>query len=264
MPQAPTDLRQFESLVAIVKDLRGPDGCPWDKEQTHQSLSRYALEETAELVEAIDQGDKDGICEELGDVLLQVVLHSEIARQSGEFTVGDVIASIAKKMVHRHPHVFGDVKVKGAHEVTSNWHELKAREKAGKPLSAGLPPTLPALLASQKIGERTKQHRFDWTDLNDVVAKVEEELAELKAALRSGTVEQKTAELGDLLFSLAQLARHLGADSEQALRATNRRFENRFVHMHELLKKDGKDPSQVPLAELEAYWQKAKIAELKK
>lgn len=263
MPQAPTDLRSFESLVAIVKDLRGPDGCPWDKEQTHQTLTRYAIEETAELVEAIDKNDKEGICEELGDVLLQVVLHAEIARQNGDFAIEDVVNSIAKKMVGRHPHVFSTVKVKDSSEVKSNWHELKLKEKGSRPLSGGLPTGLPALLASQKIGERTKQHRFDWSNLADVFAKVEEELGELKDALKSGTAAEQYAELGDLLFSIAQLARHLGTDSEQALRTTNQRFESRFLRMHDLLKQDGKDPSKVPLEELEAYWQKSKRAEQK-
>lgn len=258
MPQAPTSLRQFQSLVAIVKDLRGPDGCPWDKEQTHQTLTRYALEEAAELAEAIDSKDKDGIREELGDVLLQVVLHAEIARQSGDFTIEDVIESIAQKMVARHPHVFGDVKVKDASEVKSNWHQLKSKEKREKPLSGGLPPALPALIASHKIGERTKQHRFDWSRLEDVVQKVEEELVELKTALKSGSKEQQTNELGDLLFSVAQLGRHMGVDSEQALRTTNKRFENRFLRMFELLKSAGKDPDTCPLAELESFWQTAK------
>ncbi len=264
MPQAPTDLRQFESLVLIVKALRGPDGCPWDKEQTHQTLTRYAIEETAELVEAIDKNDKEGICEELGDVLLQVVLHAEIARQKGDFTIEDVVQSIAKKMVYRHPHVFANTKVKDAGQVKSNWHELKTKEKGNKPLTGGLPPSLPALLASQKIGERTKQHRFDWTELKDVVAKVDEELGELKAAMQNGTETEKTAELGDLLFSLAQLARHLGTDAEQALRNTNQRFEARFIGMQDLLKADGKDPQETSTDELEAYWQKSKRAEQKK
>jgi tetrapyrrole methylase family protein / MazG family protein len=273
MPQAPGDLRQFESLVAIVHALRGPDGCPWDKEQTHQSLTRYALEETAELVEALDHNNGPAICEELGDVLLQVVLHAEIARQTGNFGIHDVVESISRKMVGRHPHVFGDVKVKGSGEVVANWHELKSKEKekensqkaksnADRPLSSGLAPMLPALLASQKIGERTKQHRFDWSRIEDVVAKVEEEMAELKGALKSGDKSEQVAELGDLLFSLAQLARHLGADAEQALRQTNHRFETRFKAMFGLIKKDGADPRTIPLDELEAYWQKAK-AEIK-
>lgn len=264
MPQAPSDLRQFQSLVSIVKDLRGPDGCPWDKEQTHQTLTRYAIEETAEFVDAVDRGDAGGMCEELGDVLLQVVLHAEIARQSGTFTIEDVIESIAKKMVTRHPHVFGGVKVKDAGEVKSNWHQLKAKEKQDKPLSGGLPEALPALIASHKIGERTKQHRFDWSKLEEVVQKVEEEIGELKAALSGGSKEQQTNELGDLLFSVAQLGRHLGVDSEQALRTTNKRFENRFVRMLELLKDAGKDPDACPLQELEEYWQKAKKDEGKK
>jgi tetrapyrrole methylase family protein / MazG family protein len=264
MPQAPESLRKFESLVTIVEALRGPEGCPWDKEQTHQSLTRYALEEVAELVEALDHNNHPAICEELGDVLLQVVLHAEIARQEKHFDIHDVVESISRKMVHRHPHVFGDVKVKGSADVVANWQHLKQSEKAKKPLSKGLPPALPALIASQKIGERTKQHRFDWSRIEDVVSKVEEELSELKDALKEGSKAEQVAELGDLLFSLAQLARHLGADAEQALRGTNARFERRFLKMHELMKLDGVDPQTIPLTELESYWQKAKKAELPK
>lgn len=261
MPQAPATPRHFDGLVDIVKTLRGPDGCPWDKEQTHQSLARFAQEEVAELVEAIEAQNPESVCEELGDVLLQVVLHAQIASEAQHFTIQDVIASIAGKMIHRHPHVFGDAKLESSAEVRRHWQQLKATEKKTKPLSSGLPLTLPALLASQKIGERTKQFKFDWENLKDVIHKVEEELAELKQALADSTREEQVKELGDLLFSLAQLARHLGADAEQSLRQTNRRFENRFACMQALMSQAGVVFATATPAILETYWQKAKQEE---
>lgn len=261
MPRPPSNLRHFASLVEIITALRGPEGCPWDKEQTHRTLTRYTLEEAAELAEALDGGNAEAIREELGDVLLQVVLNAEIARQSGQFDVLDVIETLNKKMVHRHPHVFGDTKVMDAGEVVNNWHQLKAKEKKDRPLSGGLPAALPALLASQKIGEKTKSHRFDWTRVEDVVAKVEEELMELKEAISNHDKSGQMRELGDLLFSLAQLARHLGGDSEQALRETNRRFENRFLNMMSSLEGAGLDPQKATAEQLEVHWQLAKKQE---
>ncbi|MGE0763496.1 MAG: nucleoside triphosphate pyrophosphohydrolase [Bdellovibrionales bacterium] len=263
MPQPPKNLRHFSSLVEVVTALRGPEGCPWDKEQTHQTLTRYAIEEAAELSEALDSGDPEAIREELGDVLLQVVLNAEIARQTGTFNIEDVIETLNRKMIHRHPHVFATTKVDGAAQVVSNWHQLKAQEKKDKPLSGGLPAALPALLASQKIGEKTKAYRFDWARLEDVVAKVEEELAELKDALTHQDKGAQMRELGDLLFSLAQLARHMGGDSEQALRQTNLRFEKRFLKMFELLKTSGLDPAKASAEQLERHWQLAKQNEAK-
>lgn len=258
MPQAPTNLREFSSLVAIVKSLRGPGGCPWDKEQTHQTLTRFALEETAELVEAIDSGLPEAICEELGDVLLQVVLHAQIAAEAGNFDIQDVTESISSKMIRRHPHVFADTKVDSATEVVNNWQHIKAKEKQGRPLSGGLPKTISSLIASQKIGEKTRAHRFDWTSIEDVFKKVEEEIAELKEALHSSSKQRQFDELGDVLFSLAQLARHLDGDAEQELRKTNQRFEKRFIKMLELLGSSGLNTQSASLEQLEQHWQMAK------
>ena len=181
MPKAPNNSRSFDSLVQVVEALRGPDGCPWDKEQNHQTLTRYAIEETYELVEAMDKGDDREIREELGDVLLQVVLNAEIARQRGAFDINDVIESICTKMVSRHPHVFGDVEVSGSGEVLKNWQELKAQEKANKPVKKNFNLTrgLPALMASQKIGEKTSHMNFDWKNASEVVQKVREEMDEV-------------------------------------------------------------------------------------
>lgn len=258
MNPPPKDLKSFSSLVQVVQTLRGPTGCPWDKEQTHTSLTRYAIEEAAELAEAIESQDSAAICEELGDVLLQVVLHAEIARQEGRFDIHDVIRGLNEKMIRRHPHVFGDKDLKTAGEVVSHWQELKKQEKANRPLSGGLPKELPGLIAAQKIGERTRSYRFDWDKISDVMAKVDEEMGELNETLSSGQRERQSAELGDVLFSLAQLARHLKLDAETSLRATNLRFEKRFLKMQELILKDGQDFKTMKSEVMEQYWQRAK------
>lgn len=270
MPQAPTDWKNFASLIKVIEDLRGPNGCPWDIEQTHQSLARYAIEETAELVEAIETKSPTEICEELGDVLLQVVLHSEIARQAGHFDITNVIESINRKMVDRHPHVF---KSSGglsegpaeAADVAVEWQKQKKKAStADLPLSHGIAPQLPALLTSQKIGERTKAYNFDWAEVKSVIAKVEEELAEVQATIESKDKVEQEKEIGDLLFSVAQLARHLNIDSEQALRKANRKFEVRFVNMTKLIQRDGLEFETLATDELEKYWQLAKSKEVKK
>ena len=260
MPQAPENYRDFSSLVSIVEALRGPDGCPWDKEQTHKSLTRFAIEEAHELAEAIDRDDNQEICEELGDLLLQVVLHAEIARQDGRFDICDVIAGIGEKMVRRHPHVFADIKVNGSDEVLDNWGKIKAQEKGLDDdfVRFNLPAGLPSLIGAHKIGEKTKKWHFDWKRPEEVLVKVEEEVTELKEALIKKDIQAIEHELGDLLFSVAQLARHLKIEGEQALRTTNARFESRFVKMQALCRQDRKDFSRLTSDELEVYWQKAK------
>ena len=260
MPQAPENYREFSSLVSIVTALRGPDGCPWDKEQTHKSLTRFAIEEAHELAEAIDRDDNQEICEELGDLLLQVVLHAEIARQEGRFDMADVIAGIGEKMVRRHPHVFADVKVKDSDELLDNWGKIKAKEKGNEDdfIRFNLPAGLPALIGAHKIGEKTKKWHFDWDRPEDVLAKVEEEIAELKEALATRNSAEIEHELGDLFFSLAQLSRHLNTESEQVLRTTNARFEKRFVQMQEFCRQDGKDFAQLDSEQMEEYWIRAK------
>lgn len=258
MPQVPKNLKDFRSLLEVVKALRGPDGCPWDKEQTHKSLTRFALEEAFELAEAIDQDDQSEMIAELGDLLLQVVLHSEIARQENRFNIEDVIESISSKMVRRHPHVFGNVEVKDSKEVLHNWNLIKAGEKQ-KPLDRfDVPEALPALIRSHKIGEKTQRARFDWSEAKEVMAKVKEELSEVEQALQVGQKDQIQHEIGDLLFSVAQLARHLDCDPEQALRQCNRRFERRFFKMHELAKQQGRVFSDLKPEEKESLWTQAK------
>ncbi len=269
MEQGPAQPEKFESLLEVVRALRGPQGCPWDKEQTHQTLTQYAIEEAYELAEALDSGKQAHIIEELGDLLFQVVLHSEIARQENAFEISDVIARITSKMVSRHPHVFGSTKVKNSGEVLENWQKIKDAEKKSQQHSDSadgsafkgfdIPAQLPALIRSQKIGSKTKKMNFDWERVEDVVAKVDEELQELKEALKSGTSNDQQAELGDLLFSVTQLARHLNFDAEQALRMTNSRFENRFIKMQEIAHHMKKDFMQLSATELNQLWEQAKL-----
>ena len=236
MPSPPKNLRSFDSLVQIMEHLRGPEGCPWDKQQTHQSLTRFAIEEAFELAEACDSGDVSHIKEELGDLLLQVVLHAEIAKQDSGFDILDVIEVLSEKMVRRHPHVFADTDVNSANQVESNWEEIKKQEKAnqGEPVKdkwIDLPSGLPALISAFKIGKKSKKIDFDWPDVNGVIAKVEEELAEVKEAMETGDANSIRHEVGDLLFSTAQLARHLNTDPEEALRQCNTRFLARVDKM---------------------------------
>lgn len=233
-------LRLFKSLVEIVEKLRGPDGCPWDKEQTQRTLTQYAIEEAFELADAIESGNQTEIKEELGDFLFQVVLQAQVAADEGHFDISEVIATLNEKMLRRHPHVFGDVTVGSTEDVWKNWEKTKAKEKAAKSGADAAkifsyPRNLPALQAAHKIGVKTERYAFDWEDANEVFKKVEEEIRETREALdnKSKTNNSETQahlehEIGDCLFALAQLARHSGLEPEQCLREANRRFEHRF------------------------------------
>ncbi len=273
MPKAPESLREFSALLKVVENLRGPDGCPWDKEQTHQSLTRFAIEEAHELADAIDSGQEGELREELGDLLLQVVLHAEIARQDGKFDIHDVIEVLNSKMIRRHPHVFGDVKVKNSNEVIANWTEIKAKEKgkSKEKMAFEIPAGLPALIRSQKIGEKTEKIGFDWDSAAAVWDKVREEVRELEHELKvlasaetadesQHNMDRIEAELGDVFFSAAQLARHMGLDAEQCARKANQRFEARFKKMQDLVEQDGKVWSALSASDKEAFWSRAKLA----
>lgn len=268
MTKTPSNLRQIESLVEIVKSLRGPDGCPWDKEQTHESLTQYAIEETHELVEVIESKgplrDKK-MQEELGDVLFQVLLHSQLAAERGAFTLTDVIEGLAEKLIRRHPHVFANQSVADTEEVIRNWEEIKKQEKKlyGEEVKSAYAlnvPPLPALQRAFKIGKRTEKLQFDWNDAEGVMVKVEEEFEELREALDLVSAEEIEHELGDVLFSLAQLGRHLNMEPEQVLRKANARFESRFNKMIEFCTAESKDWGTLNLDEKETYWLKAKVA----
>lgn len=254
-------MREFDRLVEIMARLRGPGGCPWDRDQTHQSIRKYVIEEAYEVAEAIDRDDPEELCGELGDLLLQVVFHAEMARESGRFRIEDVCARIVDKMVRRHPHVFADVQVEGAADVVRNWEAIKARER-GSDASAvdGVPRALPALQRSERIGEKASRVGFDWTDAAQVLAKVDEERAELEAAIAGGDRERVAAEIGDLLFAVANLARKLDVEPERALAGTVDRFEARFRHVESRVRASGREMSAVDPDELDRLWNEAKRA----
>ena len=245
----------FQSLVDIVKQLRDPGGCPWDREQTHSSLKRNLLEECYEVLEAIDQGHPAKLADELGDILVQVVFHSQIAREAQEFTVEDVLTLVTEKLVRRHPHVFGDATATDAREVERAWEKLKEREGTRKSPVEGIPPELPSLAAAQLMQDRVSRVGFEWEDISGVLDKVLEEAQEMQEA---STDEEKTAEMGDLLFTLVNLARWKGIHAEDALRQANTRFQRRYTTMQHLAETRGLDFAQIPLNEKELLWQEAK------
>lgn len=262
-PKLPSNLRDFSALVEIMKRLRAPDGCPWDREQSAKSLVPYAIEEAFELADAVEAGAQKDVVEELGDLLLQVVFHAEIAQNENRFDIGDVIEAINTKMIRRHPHVFSDTEVADSAEVLKNWDVLKAKEKENQPptTSFSIPKNLPALQRAHKIGEKTRDFRFDWSSPEGVIDKLDEEIRELKEALKKNSLEHKVEELGDVLFTVAQLARHLSVEAEQSLRQANNRFERRFFTMRELAQKRRLDFDRATPTELENLWKEAKLRE---
>jgi len=255
----PQDLNKFASLVDIIARLRSPDGCPWDKKQTHTSLRQNLLQECYEVLEALDEGDSGKLCDELGDLLMQVVLHTQIATEAGEFEVGDVLSSINNKLIYRHPHIFGSLKVKDAEEVALNWEVLKQEEREpDTSILASVPKQMPALGYSQEIQRRVAQVGFDWEDIDGVIDKLAEEVSEFKQA---GSQQKRGQEFGDLLFTLANIGRRLGIDLEAALRQANRRFYRRFTYMEELCRQRGLNFSQLSFDQQNALWEEAKKEE---
>ena len=249
---------QLHRLQQIITRLRAPDGCPWDREQTEESMAPHLLEEAFEAIDAIQSGDAENSCEELGDVLMNVLMVAEIAKEAGRYDAEDVACAISDKLVRRHPHVFGDVKAEDAEEVLVNWEQIKKEEKGeAAPRGAldGVPANLPALLQAFRIGEKASRVGFDWPDRSGPRAKLDEELREFDEAVASGDPEAIGHELGDVLFSMVNLARHADVNPEMALRATSQRFRARFRHVETELGDRLKD---APLAEKEAIWQAAK------
>lgn len=287
MPDSQNLLNQFDHLLQTVAQLRAPNGCPWDQEQTHSSLAPYAIEETHELIEAIESSDDELMKEELGDVLFQVLLHAELATERNAFTLDDVIQEIKNKIIRRHPHVFANLPVANKDEVLHNWEAIKAEEKLKKTAQKtsptdptnqqtvnpfNIPPSLPALQTAYKIGNKTKKVGFDWPNVTLVIEQLKNEIAELEEALKNqSSPEAIHHEMGDILFSAAQVSRHLDIEPESSLREMNRRFSRRFSHMlkqtqeqfkeafthDELLKKF----SQLSNQQKEQFWKQAKIAE---
>ena len=250
------DPGQFSALVYIIARLRGPDGCPWDRKQTHASLRECLLEECYEVLEALDEADSERLSVELGDLLMQVVLHAQIASEAGDFELGDVISSINTKLIQRHPHVFGSLKVQDADEVLANWEALKKKERQkDASMLDGVPKDMPALAYSQGIQDRVARVGFDWKEDDGVIDKLAEEVKEFK---RAQSKEQKAQEFGDLLFTLANIARRQGIDLEAALRQANRRFYQRFACMEELCRKRGLNFSELSFDEQNALWEEAK------
>lgn len=255
-------MRKLEDLVQVMDKLLSPNGCPWDREQTPQSLAPFAIEEAHELAEALESKKTEHIKEELGDLMFQVVFHSGLAKRLGQFELGDVIQGICEKLIRRHPHVFGDAKVKDATEVLANWEQIKQKEKANedkKPFD--IPPALPALQRAQKIGEKTKRLKFDWQTPDDVFLKVEEEFGELKEALTEKDEKHAQEELGDLLFVLVQFARLRNWDAETILRRANTKIVSRIEKLLELAKTRNLDFNKISDDEKEKLWTEIKKGE---
>jgi tetrapyrrole methylase family protein / MazG family protein len=252
---SPDNLKSFESFTEIIARLRAPDGCPWDREQTHTSLREYLLQETYEALVALDEGSSEKLCQELGDILLQIGLHAKIAEELGEFSMDDVIRGINAKLIRRHPHVFGSVEVKNAAEVEHNWEEIKKKEKgADSSLLSSVPPVMPALSYSKEIQRRVAEAGFDWPDIEGVIEKLSEEIREFKES--SG--EQKSGEFGDILFTLVNIARRMDIDSENALREANGKFFRRFSKMEELCRERGLTFAKLTFEEQNVLWEEAK------
>jgi tetrapyrrole methylase family protein/MazG family protein len=263
----------FERLVALVDRLRSPGGCPWDREQTHESLKPMMIEEAYEAVEAIDEGDDAELVGELGDLLLQVVFHSRIASEDKRFTVSDVAEHVADKMVRRHPHVFGDDTAETAGDVLKSWEAIKAAELAAKGKGAGegasmldsVSKSLPAIMESFQMTTKVSRVGFDWPDAQAVLEKLDEETVELKQAI-GGQPQQSnnraiSEEIGDLLFVVVNVARLLGVDPESALKGSNRKFRRRFKHIEDRLRQQGKVPAESSLEEMDLLWDEAKLIE---
>lgn len=253
----------FETFQEIIAHLRAPDGCPWDREQDHQSLRPHLLEEAYEALTALDEGDPAKMQEEFGDLLLQIVLHAQIASEYGEFTMADVLQGIHNKIIHRHPHVFEDLDLEETDQVLQNWERLKAQEREhgageGEGLLDGVAPALPALSQAQTYQKRAARVGFDWPDLSGVITKIQEELGEIKDV---STAQDRQAELGDLLFSVVNLARWYEIDAESALREANARFKRRFSYLEDQVKARGKEMSDLSLQDLDELWEEAKDQE---
>jgi nucleoside triphosphate diphosphatase len=266
--------RDISGLIAIMAALRTPvTGCPWDLEQNFATIAPYTIEEAHEVADAISRGDLDDVKDELGDLLLQVVFHARMAEEQAAFAFPDVVQAITEKLIRRHPHVFGDKHGMNTGEVNVQWDQIKAQEKAARAAAgrtpapgrdgalAGVSPGLPALLRALKLQQKAGKVGFDWNDPQAVLSKIREEADEIGAELSAGHKDEVAAEIGDLMFAVVNLARHLDVDPEAALRATNLKFERRFARIEDALAAVGKTPAQATLAEMDALWDAAKAVE---
>jgi len=250
--------KSFTKLLNIVSQLRGPDGCPWDKEQTHKSLLPYFLEEAYEVIEGVEAGDMNSLKEELGDVLLHVVFQADIAQKNSEFTIEDSLNHVNEKLVRRHPHVFGDKKADAAFHAKQNWESAKHKEKKRKSRLDGVPETLPALTRAQRLQEKASYTGFDWENIEQVWGKINEEIQELKEAQTDGIKKHIEEEIGDVIFSIVNLARFLNISAEFALRKTNKKFTTRFKAVEDELKNRGKTVEDSNLEEMDTIWNEVK------
>ncbi|MBX9954996.1 nucleoside triphosphate pyrophosphohydrolase [Peribacillus simplex] len=257
--------REFSKLRRVIAELRGPDGCPWDKKQTHESLKKYLIEEAYELIDSIDEGDDEGMVGELGDVLLQVMLHSQIGEDEGMFTIDDVIEGITAKMIRRHPHVFGDVEVNGEEDVLVNWQKIKEDEKGGetkalKSILDGIEKSLPNLLRAEEYQKRAAKVGFDWDEVSEAWKKVREEVQELEEEILSPNrdAERIKSELGDLFFALVNISRYYDIQAEEAVYKANQKFHQRFTYIEECIQRANKKFEDYTLEELDSYWDEAK------
>ncbi len=248
----------FKDLVKIMADLRGPSGCPWDKEQTRETLKPFLAEELYELLDALDEDNAQNIKEELGDMLFQIIFHSRLSEERGEFDINDVVKEIVEKMIKRHPHVFGNKDLKTSHDVTHWWEENKRREKNHSSITDGIPRTLPALLKAQKLQDRVSRVGFDWDRIEDIFAKLYEELDELKRAMDGKDINEIEHELGDIFFVLVRISSFLNINSEDALRKTIRKFIRRFKYMEDKASGQERKISDMTLEEMEGIWQESK------
>ena len=251
----------FRKLVGLMAALRGPEGCPWDKKQTPDSLKPFLVEECYEVIDALDEGKPDKIKEELGDLLFQIIFHARIAEERGHFSIDDVITAIHEKMTRRHPHVFGDEKLATDKEVLANWEEIKKKEKGHedrKSILEGVPKELPSLLRAHRLQERAARVGFDWNHLNEALPKLDEEIAEFKESLKEEDAGKIEEELGDVFFMLVNVSRFLGVNPDEALRKTISKFIQRFRHIEEHAANAGRSLNEMTLDEMETLWQQAK------
>ncbi len=252
---------RFDELIALMARLRGPDGCPWDRKQTPESLKPFLVEECYEVIDALEEGGPGNVKEELGDLLFQIVFHARIAEERGQFTMNDVIEANLEKMIRRHPHVFGDTRLSTDREVLANWEEIKKREKgyeARKSILEGVPRHLPSLLRAHSLQERAARVGFDWSRIDEALPKLDEEIAEFKEALAKGDSSEIEEELGDIFFMLVNISRFLDVNPEDALRKTISKFISRFRYIEERAADEGRSLNDMSLDEMEKLWQESK------
>lgn len=253
--------KNFEDIVELTTYLRSPDGCPWDREQDLNSIRSYIIEEAYEVVQAIESESEDEMIEELGDLLLQVVFASQIAKEDGRFDITDVLDRLHNKLVRRHPHVFGENKAKDAEEAVKSWHDQKLKEKSRKTRLLDIPRTMPALLRAQRVGEKASQVGFDWNNVQDVLDKVKEEIKEMEDEINSGKKENLEKEWGDLAFATVNLARHLNIDTEPVVHRSVEKFICRFGKVEDKAKEEGKVLTDMTLEEMDRLWEEVKDSE---